>query len=83
MSDKRGWVLFGAKPAQSEAPPEPRLRGVHLNQGGVEKAPEGLLWGALRNEASADDGANAGPDFAAALLVADLERCPRVVAEKG
>jgi len=37
VSAKRGWVLFGAKPAHSETPvPVAQLSGVH---------PEGTQWG--------------------------------------
>ena len=35
VSAKRGWGWFGAKPAQSERPPEPRLSGVHPEEGEV------------------------------------------------
>ena len=58
MSDKRGWFLFGAKPAQSEAPDRAaRLSGVHPNNGGVEEKKrsrlevEGLFLGLDKREA--------------------------------
>ena len=37
MSDKRVWVLFGAKPAQSEAPARAAAERRPPEQGGVEE----------------------------------------------